>query len=147
MADKIGIRAATVTIKDNKVLLVNSKYDDGEYYLFPGGGVEHGETIREAAIRETLEETGINIDIKKVLHINEFIYRNNWDKRSITIFFLSEVNSKDEREVLDDEGKIKEVVWVDLKDLEKIDIRPKILVKILKSKSDLNNLDYSIDFK
>ena len=34
------------------------KYD---YCKFPGGGIEHGESKEEALIRETLEESGLNI--------------------------------------------------------------------------------------
>lgn len=32
------------------------------HWCFPGGKVDEGELFREAAIRETLEETGVTID-------------------------------------------------------------------------------------
>lgn len=149
MAEKIGIRTATVTIKDGKVLLVSSKYDDGEYYLFPGGGVEFGETIEEGAIRETLEETGIKVKIDKLLHINEFIYRNNWNKRSITVFFLA-TPEESTNNITNNGGKIKQIEWVNISNLNNLDIRPKILSNILiESKDGFDNIspEYSVDFK
>ena len=150
MAEKIGIRTATVVIKEGKVLLVNSKYEDGEYYLFPGGGVEFGETIEEGAIRETLEETGVNVEIKKLLHANEFIYKNDWDKRSVTIFFLATPKEEFTENISDDGGKIKQVEWMDISNLNNIDIRPKILADLLgNAGDDFNNisLGHSVDFR
>ncbi|MFA5061305.1 MAG: NUDIX hydrolase [Candidatus Pacearchaeota archaeon] len=150
MAEKIGIRSATVTIRDGKVLLVNSKYDDGEYYLFPGGGVEFGETIEEGAIRETFEETGFKVKIEKLIHINEFIYKEDWNKRSITAFFLASPKEESLENISNDNGKIKTVEWIDISKLEDLDIRPEILSKILKEyKEDLNKIvsSYSVDFK
>ena len=150
MAEKIGIRTATVTIKDRKVLLVSSKYDDGEYYLFPGGGVEFGETVEEGAVRETFEETGIRVKIDKLLHINEFIYRDDWNKRSITFFFLAIPEEESTDNISNDEGKIKKVEWVDISNLNDLDVRPKILANILiKSGDEPKNLSlgHSVDFK
>ncbi|MFH1823120.1 MAG: NUDIX hydrolase [archaeon] len=77
MAEKIGIRPATIVIKDQKVLLVKSKYPEEEIYLFPGGGMEFEETIEECAIRETFEETGVKVKIKNLFHINEYIYKED----------------------------------------------------------------------
>lgn len=40
----------------------------GEYYVFPGGGLEEGETIEEATAREVLEEFGIIVEVEGVLY-------------------------------------------------------------------------------
>lgn len=49
----------SIVIHENKVAMVHSiKYN---YYKFPGGGIEAGESHADALIRETLEETGLII--------------------------------------------------------------------------------------
>lgn len=49
--------ARSIIIADGKVAMVHSlKYD---YYKFPGGGIEQGESPVEAMIRETREEAGL----------------------------------------------------------------------------------------
>ncbi|WP_440705932.1 NUDIX hydrolase [Heyndrickxia oleronia] len=53
---------------DGKILLVDHPYRGWE---FPGGYVNRGETIKEAAIREVEEETGIHIIISKFLGIEQ----------------------------------------------------------------------------
>lgn len=61
-------KARAIVIKDNKLLLIRINYNDGRvHYLLPGGGVDDGETIKDAIIRETLEEYNAEIDIIKYL--------------------------------------------------------------------------------
>ncbi|MFB6147763.1 MAG: NUDIX domain-containing protein, partial [Candidatus Nanohaloarchaea archaeon] len=52
-----------VVLDEGRVLAI----DTGDYLMLPGGGVESGESFEEAAERETLEETGVSIDIEEEL--------------------------------------------------------------------------------
>ena len=56
----------TVVLEDDRVLLVRHTYAPG--WLFPGGGVDRGETIYDAAMREVREETGVMPMEEPVLH-------------------------------------------------------------------------------
>ncbi|OGJ13276.1 hypothetical protein A3K82_01820 [Candidatus Pacearchaeota archaeon RBG_19FT_COMBO_34_9] len=150
MAEKIGIRPATIIVDKKRLLLVKSEYKGNIFYLLPGGGVEFGETIEEAAIRETLEETGKRIKIIKPVYINEYIDNKDRSKRVINIFFLSEILKEDMSMLSNDGGKIKSIEWVDLDNLKDIDIKPDFLKKTLKK--DLqenfeNSIFYSVTFK
>lgn len=51
--------ARSIMIQCGRAAMIHSlKYD---YYKFPGGGIEPGETPIDAMIRETLEETGLTV--------------------------------------------------------------------------------------
>lgn len=56
--------------KYNEVLMVKN-YRKG--WIFPGGIVENGELITDAFIREVKEETGINIQVDKLISISSNI--------------------------------------------------------------------------
>ena len=59
------VRAGIVLIKDNKVALIERHRAGLDYFVFPGGGVDEGETPEQAAIRETMDELGIEVSIKQ----------------------------------------------------------------------------------
>jgi ADP-ribose pyrophosphatase YjhB (NUDIX family) len=54
--------------REDAVLLVKQDYGH-QYWSLPGGVVEPGESVEQAAIREVKEETGLDIRITKVVGI------------------------------------------------------------------------------
>ena len=57
--DYVRPSARAILIRDGRIVMVHSlKYD---YYKFPGGGIEEGESPVQAVIRETLEEAGLRV--------------------------------------------------------------------------------------
>ena len=97
--------AGCIIIKDNKVLLILQK--EGNFWGFPKGHLEEGETELEAAKRETLEETGLDviIDSSKRYETN-YIVRNEIDKTSV--FYLAKVKSG---EIKKQEEEVEDIQW------------------------------------
>ena len=62
--DMSGIAVNVAVIQDNKILL--TQRDDFETWILPGGGIENGESVAQAAIRETKEETGLYVELTQI---------------------------------------------------------------------------------
>lgn len=85
---------AIITNPKNQILLVKRKMDDfmGGIYEIPSGNLEEGESIYETLVRETKEET--NLDIKEVkTYINQFDYQSKSGKKCRQFNFEVEVAS------------------------------------------------------
>jgi len=78
-AEIIAIRnsAKAVIVQDGHVLLTKNEDERGHFYLFPGGGQEPGEELRDAVVRECIEETGLPVTVGELLHVREYIGRNH----------------------------------------------------------------------
>lgn len=64
----MNTRAGAIIIKDNKILLIHRFMKDwGEYWVFPGGGVDDGETTEQAMVREVMEELSLTVTESKLL--------------------------------------------------------------------------------
>ncbi|MFJ1724706.1 NUDIX domain-containing protein [Streptomyces sp. NPDC088244] len=62
-AEPVRVRAGAVVIRDEHMLLIGFEEDGQPYYEIPGGGVEDGETLHAAVIRELREESGLHGDV------------------------------------------------------------------------------------
>ncbi|MGL4773559.1 MAG: NUDIX domain-containing protein [Clostridium sp.] len=116
--NRIAVRA--VIIKGEKILLVKSNRCD---YKFPGGGVNKGESHKEAIIREVEEETGYRV--AKVLDlIGEIqeVSKNRFDDEGAFVMdsYYYKCNVTEERfnQSLDSYEKELGFVgeWVDIKE-------------------------------
>jgi 8-oxo-dGTP diphosphatase len=66
------IRAGVVLIEDGKVALIERHRAGLDYFVFPGGGVDAGETSEQAAVREAMEELGVEVRIKQKVAVIHF---------------------------------------------------------------------------
>ncbi|WP_297747767.1 NUDIX hydrolase [uncultured Tessaracoccus sp.] len=63
------LRACAVLIHDGAVLMMGNEQDPYHYSI--GGGVRHGETVEDAVRRECLEETGLDLEIDRLVFIHD----------------------------------------------------------------------------
>lgn len=63
------VPAVTAAIRDGDGRLLLIQRSDNGLWAMPGGGLEPGETVAQAAAREVLEETGIAVDVTGVVGI------------------------------------------------------------------------------
>lgn len=76
-------RAGIILIENGKVALIERHRAGLDYYVFPGGGVDEGETPEQAAVREAFEELGVEVVVRRKAAIVHFDY-------STQIYFLVE---------------------------------------------------------
>jgi mutator protein MutT len=119
------IRAVGILIKDDEVLLIHRK-NEREYFVFPGGGVEEGENVEGAVVRELMEETTIEVKINKLL------YHHIYDDDTEQYFYLCDYikgepklsNDSPEKEEILKSKEIFDPLWVKLEKLKDILVYP-----------------------
>ena len=133
---KLNIRAACIIKHNNKVLL--HKSDDKDHYCLIGGRVEIGENSENTIRREIIEELGKEIDITRYVSTIENFFEFEGSKYH-EYMFVYEAEFKDEKDKLIEdtlcniEGKdYLKYYWIDLKDIDNVDIKPKVIKDILK---------------
>ena len=74
-APLVGVGA--VVINEDRVLLIKRGHEPllGEWSI-PGGAMELGETIREAVLREVVEEAGITVETSELLDVFDRVVRD-----------------------------------------------------------------------
>jgi len=95
--------------KANELLLLKSHKWPGKYVI-PGGHVELGETLEQAAVREAKEETGLDVYDLKFICFQEFIHDPAFWKKKHFIFFDYSCRADSLDVSLNDEAQ--EHIWV-----------------------------------
>ena len=134
----LNVRTSGILIHDNKILL--HKNINEEHYALLGGRVAIGENSEEALRREIMEELGKEIEINCYVTTIENLFEMK-NSKYYEILFVHEIECKDEedKKILETmpnkEGKeYLRYEWVDIDELDKYDLRPKAMKKILKEK-------------
>ncbi len=85
------LRAAAIIIRDDKILMTTNS--NATNYYTVGGGVQFAESLEEAVIRETAEETGAVLEVEKFLGLYEEFsrgrgYLRGLDSHLMVAYFL-----------------------------------------------------------
>jgi 8-oxo-dGTP diphosphatase len=110
--------ADTIIQRGSKILLIKRKKDPFKNMLaLPGGFVNEGETVEEAAKREIREETTLEIRLLDILGVYSDPNRDP-RKHVITTVFVGEIEGdKDVEPIAADDAS--EIIWLDLESVEK----------------------------
>ncbi len=137
--------AKAIIIKDNKLLAIKNFDPEGDWYILPGGGQQHGETLHEALQRECLEEIGTRVIIGELRFIREYIGRHHEyagtdsDVHQVEFMFKCDINS----EYVPTNGHIPDtyqtgVSWLPLGEIAQYRIYPAVLKPVLGQSKNMN---------
>jgi ADP-ribose pyrophosphatase YjhB (NUDIX family) len=128
--NSIVIALSALVLDDAGRLLMIRRTDNNKHAI-PGGRHELGETMTEAVIRETIEETGITVEVTGLIGIysnphHVMAYDDGEVRQEFSICFRARPVAGEPR--TSDESS--EVRWVDPAQLDELDIHPSIRLRI-----------------
>ena len=109
------ITVATIVERAGKFLMVKENSGGRLVYNQPAGHVEVKESLLDAAIRETLEETSWRVNLEKLLGIYQYTSPENGITYIRHCFIAKAIEPRTERDLDED---IAEAAWVSLEELE-----------------------------
>lgn len=65
---KLRLGTSAIIFNEEGKFLLTKREDNGQWCL-PGGGVEAGESVAEACIREVFEETGLHVRVTRLVGV------------------------------------------------------------------------------
>jgi 8-oxo-dGTP pyrophosphatase MutT (NUDIX family) len=86
--DRYGEVCMVVRRKNGRLLTMTKTYYPPEAYRLLTGGIDHGEPIFDALLRETAEETGLDVDVKRFLVAAAYRLTGEEAPRFYTFAFL-----------------------------------------------------------
>lgn len=130
MENRPRVRVAGILIENDKILLIEHSKNEKKYWLIPGGGVEWGESTKEALIREYKEETNLDIDVEKFLFLSETIAPDK-QKHVINLYFQVRLLENCSEMQLGDESNLVDLKFVSKDEVENLKLYPNIKTQII----------------
>lgn len=119
-------RAALLIIKDGHVALIKRIRENRTYYVFPGGGIEAGESPQEAAQREAMEELGVRVEMGPLVFESTNSVGDYYFFASISGGNFGEATGEEYTDPERGRGRY-EPVWVPIEMLTAISLYPEAL--------------------
>lgn len=117
--NKVGVGVAVIVKHptENKILLQKRKGSIGaNTWSIPGGHLEFKEKAIDCAIRETKEETGLDVNIVEKLGYVESVFEND-TKHYITLYFRAELKNPAAEPKVMEPDKCYLWKWFDIADI------------------------------
>ena len=108
-----------VVVRDGDRFLAVHEAKHGQLWYLPAGRVEQGETLAEAAHRETMEETGVRIVLEGILKIQ---HTPSADGSRLRVIFLARPSDETPPRDHPNEHSL-EARWVTLEELAPLPLR------------------------
>ncbi len=91
---RIGVYG--LLLQNGKLLITKEHIKGQEVIKFPGGGLQFGEGIKDALVREFQEELGISVRVMQFIYINDFYVQSAIDAnyQVIAIYYLVKSDEK-----------------------------------------------------
>lgn len=133
---------AVVCDGDRVLLVLRAQEPSRGKWSVPGGVVELGETISEAACREVLEECGLEIEVGEVMAVRDAIVRDQ-DGLIRFHYVLVDVVARCVGGELRAASDVADARWVSRADLDKLDLTSGLLPVLLQGLDKCLDLDLS----
>lgn len=120
--------SAIIVNKRNEFLLVNLESFEDKYFAIPGGGIEPGETMKEAVYREIKEELGIGKQLLDLIGAckeplkfkfkTKKLYYNNIEYDGSERHFVGFKFKGDDNDIKLNKNEIRSYQWVSYNNLK-----------------------------
>ncbi|MCL4218681.1 MAG: NUDIX hydrolase [Candidatus Hydrogenedentes bacterium] len=80
---------SAIVADEGKLLLVKHQKEGETYWLLPGGGVDFGESLEEALVREVKEETNLDIEVGAPVLVSDTL-PPDLERHVVNIVFTAE---------------------------------------------------------
>jgi 8-oxo-dGTP diphosphatase len=149
MVKRVRVAVKAVIVRDGKLLVTKNIGHGGVFYLLPGGGQDHGESLHDALRRECREEIGADVEIQDLLFVRDYIGRHHeftrfeHDVHQLEIMFRCALADGAAPTVgaRPDIYQVS-VEWLDLSTPEAASLYPRALLTILQSLDSQNGPVY-----
>lgn len=134
----VRVRVAGILVTGDGLLLIAHKKNDDVYWLLPGGGVDYGESLSEALVREFLEELNISIIVRDLAFISDSIDPSG-DRHVVNICFICDYTGGEY--LLGNEGRLHDFSFFRSSEISDIKIFPPINNELI------SIMDYGVNSK